>query len=810
MKTIIPKTIITLLLLTGLRASAQVSFGQPGLINDNWQFHLGDLPGASQPDFNAGRWRMLDLPHDWSVEGVLSPDAASCTGFLPGGVGWYRKCLTIPAEKSGKKVYLYFEGVYNRAEVFLNGHSLGTRPNGYVSFVLDATPFVEYGKENVLALRVNHEQSADSRWYTGSGIYRDVWLVYTSPVHVAPWGVFAYPGQVSERQATLHVEVEIENDSPADASLAVTTELFSPAGQRVATATGRVNARAGEKATRVVELKVNAPELWSLERPRLYALKTTVTADGKVVDQSTLSTGIRRFTFDPDKGFALNGEWIKMKGVCLHHDAGVLGAAVPRDVWRRRLQTLKEIGANAIRTSHNPQAPLLYDLCDEMGLLVLDEAYDEWEFPKHKWIAGWNVGTPGHQGSFDIFTEWGERDLADMVRRDRNHPSVFAWSIGNEVDYPNDPYSHPILDGNNSDFTQPLLGGYKKEAPDANRLGDIAKRLVAVVKRLDPSRPVTAGLAGVAMSNETDYPGALDITGYNYTESRYVPDHKRYPGRVIFGSETSNGLDAWRAVTDNDHVFGQFVWTGIDYLGESGRWPSRGFYSGMLDFGGFIKPRGHFRRSLWTTEPVIYLGTYPAARPERAPSIDAWPLWNYRDGQPTRAVAYTNAPKARLELNGEIVGETKPRDEQTGVIAWTLPFRAGRLEVIALDERDEEVARHLLQTSGRPCALVADVDKTTLRDRGVAHVTVQVVDSEGLPVMLADDEITCTVEGPARLLGLEAGNNRDMSNNRDNVHRVYRGRLVAYVQATGETGRVTIRCTAPWLEEVTVEIETIK
>ncbi|MDR2413719.1 MAG: DUF4982 domain-containing protein [Odoribacteraceae bacterium] len=809
MKTHVLKMMVLAALLAGTREElySQVSFGQPERINDRWQFSPGDARDAANPGFNASRWRTLDLPHDWSVEGNLSPDQASCTGFLPGGVGWYRKVVAIPKEKEGEKVYLYFEGVYNRSEVFLNGHSIGARPNGYLSFVLDATPRVEFGKENVIAVRVDHGQSADSRWYTGSGIYRDVWIVYANPTHIAAHGLFAYPVNVSEKQASLRVQLEIENGSGGNNALKVTHELFSPEGKKVASAASSIVARPGQNVVPPVDLKVKSPLLWDVEHPHLYSLKTTVLQEGKVIDQTITTTGFRRFTFDPNKGFALNGRWMKMKGVCIHHDAGALGAAVPREVWKQRLQTLKQIGTNAIRTSHNPQAPALYDLCDELGILVLDEAYDEWEFPKNKWIAGWNVGTPGHQGSFDIFKEWGEQDLADMVRRDRNHPSIFAWSIGNEVDYPNDPYSHPILDGNNSDFTQPMYGGYKKDAPDANRLGGIAKRLVAVVKQHDPSRPVTAGLAGVAMSNETEYPGALDITGYNYTESRYRPDHVKYPRRIIFGSETSNNLDAWKAVTDNEHVFGQFVWTGIDYLGESGRWPSRGFYSGMLDFGGFIKPRGYFRRSLWATEPVAYLGTYPVPPRERSPSIDAWPSWNYRDGQNIRVVAYTNASKAQLQLNGQTVGEMKQRDDGTGIISWDVPYHPGKLEVIGFDNNNREIVRHAIQSSGRPFALVATTDNTAIGDKGVALVTLQVVDEQGIPVFLADNEVSCFIEGPARLLGLENSNNQDMSNQRDNLHRLYLGRLIAYVQATG-TGKAKMTFSSPWLQsaEITIDI----
>ncbi|MDR2086540.1 MAG: DUF4982 domain-containing protein [Dysgonamonadaceae bacterium] len=780
---------------------AQVSFGQSETINRQWQFYLGDHPG------DKTQWRTLDLPHDWSVEGVLSPNLASCTGYLPGGIGWYQKNLHIPTAQEGQKVFLYFEGVYNRSEVFLNGHSLGKRPNGYISFLFDATPHVRFGKENLLTVRVDHSQSADSRWYTGSGIYRNVWLIYANPTHIAHWGVFVYPEKATEKDARLSVEVEIVNESATNQTLIVRNELISPEGKVVAKNEQKAGITAGKQNKLTLSLPVKRPQLWDLEHPHLYALKTTVLQNGKVIDETTTTTGIRSFTFDSDKGFALNGKGMKMKGVCIHHDAGVLGSAVPREVWKRRLQTLKQIGVNAIRTSHNPQAPYLYDLCDELGMFVLNEAYDEWEFPKNKWIEGWNVGTPGHQGSFDIFAEWGEQDLADMVRRDRNHVSVFAWSIGNEVDYPNDPYSHPVLDGDNQGFTQKMFGGYKKDAPDANRLGGIAKRLVAVVKQYDRSRPVTAGLAGVAMSNETEYPGALDVAGYNYTESRYASDHQKYPRRIIFGSENRHDMEAWKAVRDNDFIFGQFLWTGIDYLGESARWPSRGFYSGLLDFGGFIKPRGYFRQALWDDRPFIYIGTYPAPVREREPSMDAWPVWNYAEGQNIRVVCYTNCASARLLLNGKEVGKRQDYNDKTGIIHWDVPYQGGRLEVTGYSG-DRETCRYAVQMSGRPYAITATVDKMQLKKANDwAHIVLQIVDENGVPVVLADDEITCTVEGPARLQGLEAGNNFDMGDYRDNRQRVFLGRLLAYIQTTGETGTITVKFSAPWLKPAEVKLQ---
>jgi beta-galactosidase len=495
---------------------------------------------------------------------------------------------------------------------------------------------------------------------------------------------------------------------------------------------------------------------------------------------------------------------MKVKGVCLHHDAGVLGAVVPSEVWERRLNNLKEIGVNAIRMSHNPQAPVVYDLCDQLGLLVMDEASDEWEFPKRKWIKGWNKGEPGFDGSFDFFEEWIEQDVTDMVRRDRNHPSIFLWSIGNEVDYPNDPYSHPILDG--AQINQPMFGGYKPDAPDAMRIGVIAKRLAARVRAVDTSRPVTGALAGVVMSNETEYPDAVDVVGYNYTENRYDEDHATYPKRIIYGSENGSGLDAWYAVKNKEFIFGQFIWTGTDYLGESGTWPSRGLYTGLLDFGSFPKPRGHFRASLWSEKPVTYIGTYPIqARFKNSKrtflSPDAWDIWNYDSGQEIRVVCYTNAPQARLLLNGKVIGNMKPYDEKSGIIYWDIPYQAGELKAEGCDTNGNIASSYSIQSSGRPYTLRVSADRTTLScDRATAHLIVEIVDENGTIVKLGDNDITCTIEGPARLLGLEGSNNSDMSDYTDNHHRAFHGRLLTYIQSTGEKGQVRVKFTSPLLQ----------
>lgn len=810
-------------------AMAQVSFGDASHFNNQWLFNLKDEAAAVKNDFDDHKWRKLDLPHDWSVEGQLSPDMASCTGYLPAGIAWYRKHFTLADGKISDSVltkevnartYIYFEGVYNRSEVYLNGNLLGVRPSGFASFLYDMTPYLKEG-ENVLAVRVDHSRNADSRWYTGSGIYRDVWVVTAPEVHLAQWGTGYAATKITNAQANVAVEVAVDNAAAAKGGLQVKVEMFDANGKSVAKRNAAVKTAEGAKTT--LNLSVAKPHRWTLDDPYLYTIKTQLVMGGKVIDGNEIKAGIREIKFDANKGFALNGNWMKVKGVCLHHDAGTLGAVVPEAVWERRLIKLKEIGVNAIRCSHNPQAPVLYDLCDRLGLLMMDEASDEWEFPKRKWVEGWNQGTPAFDGTYDFFEEWIDRDVTDMVRRDRNHPSIIMWSIGNEVDYPNDPYSHPILNGDN-DINQPMFGGYDPERPNAERIGKIAKRLAACVRSVDTSRPVTGALAGVVMSNQTEYPEAVDIVGYNYTENRYDEDHKTYPTRVIYGSENGVGYDAWTAVRDKDFIFGQFIWTGTDYLGESGRWPSRGLHTGLLDFGSFAKPRGHFRASLWCETPVCYVGTYinrpmPARgnRPARQfISTEAEDVWNYEAGQNIRVVCYTNAAQAKLMLNGKQVGEMKPYDMSNGVIYWDVPYEAGKLTAVACDKDGKEVATYAIETSGRPYELRARFDNVEGNTTGnvavldkdaINHIIVEVFDENGKKVKLADNNITCRVMGPAKLLGLENSDNTDMGNYRDNMQRVFQGRLLTYVRSGNEAGKVTVQFSSPLLKGTEISFE---
>ncbi|MDP4276870.1 MAG: glycoside hydrolase family 2 TIM barrel-domain containing protein, partial [Bacteroidota bacterium] len=538
--------------------------------------------------------------------------------------------------------------------------------------------------------------------------------------------------------------------------------------------------------------------------PNLYRLKTTVYVNGELTETDEQFVGARELTFSHDEGLAINGHPVKLKGVCIHHDAGCLGSAVPRQVWYRRIKHLKEMGCNAIRTSHNPQASDLYDICDELGLVVIDEAFDEWEYPKKKWVKGWNVGTPTYDGNYDYFKEWGETDLKDMILRDRNHPSVIMWSIGNEVDYPNDPYSHPILDSIR--ISQPVYGGWLPGNPQAEQLSSLSRKLVDVVHRYDPTRPATAGLAGVAMSNHTDYPFNLDVCGYNYTESLYEKDHATYPERILYGSENSQDPQAWNVVRDSKYVFGQFIWTGIDYLGESGQWPSRGFYTGMLDFGGFLKTNGLYRQAMWSEKPVVNLTTAPLTGAHRRGA--PLPGWNYKEGARIVVTCMGNTPYARLTLNGVEVGQPKAIDKDRYSTSWSIPYQKGTLTVEGLNEAKEVCCSSAVTTAGVPVRLTALPDVRVIeKERGVSQIELDVTDSQGVLVPSAKNEITCRIAGPVRLLGLENSNNADMSDYRDNRQCVYHGRLIAYIQATGQKGKATITFSSPSLKSTSIELD---
>ena len=778
--------------------------------NFNWKFFKGDQPGAEQIGFNDSAWRILDLPHDWSIEGPFSKEWASGTGYLPGGIGWYRKTFDVSSDMKGHKFFIYFEGVYENSEVWINGTYLGKRPNGYISFQYDLSPWLKYGKENIIAVKVDHSKYGDSRWYTGSGVYRNVKLIITSSVHLQKWGVRYTTPEVSAEKAKLNIEVTVLNELKTASTINLLNYLVAGKDTVGKTSQKITLEPTGEKII-FQTIDIIKPKIWDLDNPNLYSLVTVL--EGKDTrDNLTTAVGFRSFRFDADKGFFLNGRNIKLKGICLHQDAGALGSAVPRKEFERRLDILKELGCNSIRTSHNPYSPDFLELCDIKGFIVIDEAFDEWELPKKKWLEGWNKGTPGKDGYSSVFKEWATTDLSDFVLRDRNHPSVFMWSIGNEIDYPNDPYTHPIL---STQANPQTFAKYDQKLPDANRLGEVARELVATIKKLDTTRPVTAGLASVLMSNETGYADALDVAGYNYQEFRYPSDHQKYPKRPIYGSENSMTLEAWNAVAENDYVIGQFIWTGFEYLGEAGQWPSRHSTSGIIDLAGNKKPEFYFRQSLWSDKPMVWLGTTNRAVP--AGPTNLWshkrvePLWNWNDGQVISVNAFTNCEEVELFLNNKSLGTQKLADFKSKVIAWDVPYKDGVLKAVGRN-KGKDVAIYELKTTGAPSAINAKCDAMVLKaDRqDIARIYINLCDNNDNTVYNAENEITCAISGPVRLIGMEDANPVNTDDYKDNKQKTFHGRLLIYIQSLDKPGKAEISLTSPGLKSTSVQLDIVK
>ncbi len=769
--------------------------------DDGWKFFLGDARGAERPARDDSAWRKLRLPHDWSVEAAYSAANASGTGFLPGGIGWYRKTFQLAESLRGRRVFLAFDGVYRDSDVWINGHLLGHRPYGYSSFEYELTPHLHFGAApNVVAVRVDHSVAADSRFYAGSGIYRHVWLTVTAPVHVAHWGTYIYTPVIGDKQTLVSIETTVTNQSAAEAVLRLTTVIEDPTGHEIATVSTDGSLAPGGSRVFPQQTAAPSPRLWRLDEPSLYTSVTRVFVSGTLADETRTPFGIRSIRFDRDRGFFLNRAPLKLKGVCLHHDLGVLGAAFSEAALERRLKLLKELGVNAIRCSHNPMAPEEYDLCDRLGLLVMDEAFDEWTGGKHKWIQGWNAGTPGTRGYHEVFEEWADRDLADMVFRDRNHPSIVLWSIGNEIDYPGDPFGHTL----GRDGLQPGMR-------DAAELVPTARRLIADVKRLDGTRPVTQALADTLASNATGLASLLDVVGYNYLEQYYARDHLTYPNRVIYGSENSHSLEAWRAVAENDYVAGQFLWTGVDYLGEATSYPSRGSSAGLLDLCGFRKPLGYFREALWSDRPMVYMAAResaaadaPAGRP--APLVEHW-NWAGDARMVVPVEVYTNCASVELFLNGRSLGEKPIADRLDPVLHWDVPNLPGVLR--AIGKRDSrEVARFELATARAPHHIELTPDKTALAAGGqdLSNIAIQIVDAEGRRVYRAGVTVEVEATGAGELAGLDTGDLADLSPVHANHRKTYQGRALATVRAGVAPGRIAVHVSAAGLPPAEAEI----
>lgn len=752
------------------------------LFNEDWKFNKGEVVSAEKENYDDAQWRKVNLPHDWSIEGPFSKEWASGTAFLPGGIGGYRKTFTLPTSFKGKKVFIYFDGVYNNSEVWINGHWLGKRPNGFISFQYELTPYLQPAGKNIIAVKVNHSKFADSRWYTGSGIYRNVYLQAVDSTHIDLWGVSFTTPVVTKTSALVAVSVSIKNSNSPGAVL-VKASLMDQTGKQVASAQKEVSPSAiGEQPVNI-SFKVANPKFWSVDTPHLYTLYVSLNSHARKVDEWTEKVGIRTIRFDANEGFFLNGVNMKQKGVCIHDDAGVLGVAVPEEVWIRRLRSLKKAGCNAIRMSHNPHADYLYRLCDELGLLVMDEAFDEWEEGKNKWIAGWNKGTPGKDGYHDYFGEWAEKDIADMILRNRNRPSVIMWSIGNEIDYPNDPYSHEVL---NTGKNPQIYGkGYLPDHPAADKLGELSKRLAAVVRKFDISRPVTSALAGVVMSNQTDYPRNIDLVGYNYQEYRYAEDHRNYPDRIIYGSENGMQLSAWNAVDSNQYISGQYLWTGIDYLGEAREFPNRSNNAGLLNLAGFEKPEYFFRQSLWSAKPMIYLGTSNISKTD---DRGAWsqkrvdPLWNRKAGDSVRVSCFTNCEEAELFLNNVSLGKKRLTGNENRILYWDVIYQPGKLTVTGSRTGSAAVGSSL-STPGNAELIKATVYTDALINpkTGLKQIEISLRDANGQLAYEASNEVEVNVIGNARLLWLENGNSNDVTSYGSSKTKFFKGQLIAYI-----------------------------
>ena len=804
-------SIITILvLLSCIFLPGQSQSRQRLLMDFGWKFMPGDQVEAHRFDFDDGDWRTLDLPHDWSIEGAYDEKAPTggSGGYLPTGIGWYRKTFTVPEAGRGKIIWIEFDGVYMNSDVWINGHHLGNYPNGYNSFYYELAPYLTNGR-NVIAVKVDNSLQPNTRWYSGSGIYRHVWLVMVNPVHITHWGTCVTTPAVNEKEAKVRIQTTLKNDSKKPKTCQLRTTIVDHENQETVSDNLKIEIQAGAETSLIQEMVVPGPVLWSVDSPSLYQAEQSVLEGNKTVDAYTTSFGIRTIEYDVNKGFFLNRKHVKMNGVCLHHDGGCVGAAVPEKVWERRLLILKEMGCNAIRTAHNLPAPEFLDLCDRLGFLVMDECFDEWRIGKRE------------HAYHKYFNQWWKHDLLGMIHRDRNHPSVILWSAGNEISEQKSSDGHIVL-----------------------------KEMIEMFHREDPTRPLTLGCDNIAADNGSTTPEfleTLDIVGYNYVdrwherrELFYSIDRHEHPGWKMIGTESiSNGgirgyyslgddsgmigpnyhfhmiraEQLWKYVSVHDFVIGDFMWTGIDYLGES-RWPGKNASSGVLDLCGFPKDGYYFYQSQWTDTPMIHL----------------FPHWNWkgREGQYIPVLCYTNCDAVELFLNGKSMGEKRmefPRQGTSGGwnryekpqvypttadlhLAWDVPYEPGMIKAIGKKE-GKIVCTQEIVTTGSPYQIRLSTDRNSIHADAmdVAHIKFEIADAEGRLVPGAENLVKFTVEGNGSMIGVDNGNPFDHDSYKLLQRKAFNGLGLAIIRSTTKPGTIKITATSDGLKDDSVVIE---
>lgn len=754
----------------------------------NWKFQKGDIKGPEAVDFNDKNWRSLNIPHDWSIEGKFEKNSPSEKGggYLTGGIGWYRKTFTLPKENHNKKIIIEFDGVYMNSDVWINGKHLGKSIYGYLSFHYDLTPYLNYGdKKNILVVKVDNSEQPNSRWYSGSGIFRHVWLTITDKIHVARWGTFVTTPELSNKSARVRIKTIVKNDCDVPKLILLTSNIIDPYNNVVVSIKSEHAISSNDSHEFVQEVVIDNPSLWSIKQPKLYAVDSRLTFENEILDDYETPFGIREFRFSPDSGFFLNNQNMKIKGVCIHHDLGSLGAALNNRALERRLEILKDMGCNAIRTSHNFPSPDLLNLCDRMGFLVLDEAFDMWYV--------------GHTGfSYDYyFDRYAIRDLKRMIHRDRNHPSVFMWSVGNEMS------AETIY----SDGSQTL------------------KKLVDAVHEEDKTRPVTNAIVQMKAANETGFANILDAVGYNYfgggmdfDATKYDEDHIEFPNRIIFGSENasttstrgvyhfpadsliyiakdiqcssfdncyppwgSSAEENWKAVKERDFVSGLFVWTGFDYIGEPTPylWPARSSYFGLIDLCGFPKDGFYFYKSQWNDKPMVHI----------------LPHWNWegKEGELIDVLAYTNCDEVELFLNDKSLG-VQGMDSSTSLkFKWKVPYVPGTLKAVGKKDgivvceekqRTAGVATHI--------KLTVDRDHLASNSKDVCFIKVIIEDNDGILVPNAENLINFNIEGSGKLIGVSNGNPLSHESFQANQRKAFNGLCQLVVQSTKTPGSITI------------------